>query len=287
MSMNKEIMEQNAKNFLSTLFSLPEIEKVAIKDIVISSGSDTDSIRKGLSLCYHDGLSDVDISIWLCLSPEDFHGSTPLYKKYLPRLGFEHNIFGILFQGRNNNDECKEGLRICLTSGFRIDLTCYARCDLNAAPLPESDLRKTDELKKTQHIWNDWDLDHANSFWFTTIHALTKLFRNDYLIADHLTHMLLMEGLVLQMKTRDNTYQTNFHRYGYSESLEYLQIDIAPYEKYWNKKDTTFSHIAQNLCRAVLAYDELVDNASPEYQKKCDQFFTLWEGYQVSLDVSQ
>ena len=47
--------------------------------------------------------------------------------------------------------------------------------------------------------------------------ALGKLLRRDYLIADHLAHMLIMEGLVLQMEMRDAKYGTNIHRYGYGE----------------------------------------------------------------------
>lgn len=37
MEINKEIMQQEAKSFLSVLFTLPEVESVQIKDVFISS----------------------------------------------------------------------------------------------------------------------------------------------------------------------------------------------------------------------------------------------------------
>lgn len=53
MQINRQTMEKEAKIFLDTLFSLPEIAKIAIKDIVIQSPRDEVNIEKGLDICYH------------------------------------------------------------------------------------------------------------------------------------------------------------------------------------------------------------------------------------------
>lgn len=276
MIINKETMEQGALSFIKTLFRLPEIEKVAIKDVIIQSPEDWDNIKKGLALCYHDNLSDVDFNAWLRLSPEDFHGETPIYKKYFPRLGIEDEIFGVIFQERIDTVSCKEGMRICLKTGFRMDFTCFTRCDESAQTLPKSDWRTNIETKQLQ---NTDALDKANSFWFISILALSKLLRHDYLISDHLSHMLIMEGLVLQMEDRDQLYQTNFHRYGYSEQLDYRNVDISHCEKYLSINDDTYNHIVQNLCRAVISYDNLVAESNSFYQKRSDLFFDIWDSY--------
>jgi hypothetical protein len=280
MIINNETMEQGALSFIKTLFSLPEIEKVAIKDVIIQSPKDFDNIKQGITQCYHDNLSDVDFNIWLRLSPEDFHGETPIYKKYFPRLGIENEIFGIMFQERIDNESGKEVIRICLKTGFRMDLTCFTKCDEFFETLPKSDLRTNIKTKQPQ---NNCDLDKENSFWFTSILALSKLLRHDYLISDHLAHMLLMECLVLQMKNRDNLYQTNFHRYGYSEQLAYRNIDISHCEKYLSIKDNTYNYIVQNLCKAVICYDNLATESNPLYQKRSTIFFDIWDSYVMNI----
>jgi hypothetical protein len=280
MIINKETMEQGAIRFIEKLFSLPEIEKVAIKDVIIQAPNDYDNIKKGLELCYHDNLSDVDVIAWVRLSPEDFHGETPIYKRYFPRLGIKDDeIFGIAFVERQDNESCKEGMRICLKSGFRMDFTCFTRCDENADDLPKENLRTNIIMQQPQNLWPDWDIDKANSFWFITIQALAKLLRYDYLISDHLAHTLLMESLVLQMLDRDNKYQTNFHRYGYAENIAYKNIDISHCEKYLTKQDDTYDYIAKNLCRAVVCYDNLVASSNSLYKKRSDIFFEIWDSY--------
>lgn len=286
MIINKETIEQNTLRFIETLFSLPEIEKVAIKDVIIISPDDYNNIKKGLELCYHDVLSDVDFNVWLRLSPEDFHGDTPVYKNYFPRLGFKNEIFGVLFVEHTDDETCKEGMRICLKSGFRMDFTCFTRCDENSPSLPKLDLRTKTKIHQPQNIWPDLDLDKANSFWFITIQALAKLLRRDYLISDHLSYVMLMECLVLQMEGRDNLYKTNFHRYGYAEQIAYNKINISNCEKYMTDQDDTYNYIARNLCKAAICYDNLAAASNAFYQKRSNIFFDIWDCYLDSLKYS-
>lgn len=269
MIVSKEMMEYEARNFLNRLFQLQEIERVLIKDIEIQSLYDEENIKKGLDTCFHDILSDIDFVVHLRLNPEDFNEETPIYKKHFNRLGLEGEVFGLSFEGRT--------LRICLKSGFRMDFICYTRCDDTAPLLPE--LAKHAIVNQEEYFTNNLNTEKSNSFWFNSILALGKLLRHDHLIANHLSHMLIMEGLVHQMVTRDKNYHTNFHRYGYSEELPYLQVDITPYAKYYHN-DTTFNHIVDNLCRAVLSYDILA-SANSNYQKRSDLFFELWDCYMI------
>ncbi len=267
MEINRQTMEKEAKIFLKTLFSLPEIAKIAIKDIVIQSSQDEVNIQKGLDICYHDKFSDVDFNVWLQLHPVDYDKQTPFYKLFFPRLKLEDRIFGIVFQGRNEQENNKEGMRIVLKNGFRMDVTCHVHSN------PE-----VQAISEMQVDWEERTIQE-NEFWFITIQTLAKLFRHDYLIADHLTHMLIMEGLVLQMVARDEQYQTNFHRYGYSESLKYCDLPIKIPVHYKVEGDNTYNYIVEQLCRAVNSYEELLLQKEKTQENKAQLFYDIWDCY--------
>lgn len=264
MVINQKTIEQNTYEFLKILFALPEIKKVAIKDIVIASIDDSENINLGLSKCYHDQLSDVDFSIWISLNPIDFNKASPIYKTYFSRLQLSNQIFGIIFQERDENN--KEGMRVVLNSGYRMDISCYITCDENSCQLSSSFEPDIVEYK-------------SNEFWFITIQTLAKLLRRDHLIADHLSHMLIMEGLVLQMIERDEQHKTNFHRYGYSEELLFLKSDISRYNRFLSTEDETYNHIATTLCKAVASYDHLMCRCNSIYYSHIDTFFEIWDSY--------
>jgi hypothetical protein len=276
MDINKEIMEKEAKNFLSVLFTLPEVEKVQIKDVFISSSDDNENIIKGLEKCYHDKYSDVDINAYLKLHPNDFNTETPIYKKYFSRLGFQDKIFGIAFQGRLNY---KEGMRICLKNGVRIDFFCFCRCDELAPLLPSEQTTMVEPAKENVNFSANWDLEKADWFWFVAIQALGKLMRRDYLISSHLAHTLIMEGLVAQMVMRDNQYSTNFHRYGYSEKLEYLSVELTPSNEFKISGDGTYNYITELLYQAAASYDKLILQLSDGYVSRLEIFLEIWKSY--------
>lgn len=262
MLINKETMRCGLIRFLENLFSLPEVEKIQIKGVEIKSVFDSENIEKAINVSYHDSLSDIDFSIWVRQSPEDFADKEPVYRKHFSRLDIDDkDIFGILFQARDSKGV--EVHRLCLKDGFRADLIFYPRCEETMDKLPDAEESK----------WGQED-----SFWFMAIQALAKLLRRDYLISDHLTHMLLTEGLVLQMIERDKKYETNFHRYGYAEKIEYQEVSIQEYTRFFTD-DEGFNHIAENLIRAVISYDTLRIKANPEYLPKQKTFFEIWEAY--------
>lgn len=276
MEINKEIMRQEAKSFLSVLFTLPEVESVQIKNIFISSINDCESIIKGLEQCYHDKYSDIDINAYLKLHPNDYNSETPIYKKYFSRLGIQDKIFGIAFQGRFND---KEVIRICLKTGVRIDFTCICSCN-ELAPLLTPNQASINENKIQNASFSlNWDLEKADWFWFVAIQALGKLMRKDYLISSHLAHALIMEVLVAQMVMRDNKYNTNFHRYGYSEKPEYLQVDVTFAKEFKVSNDVTYNHIAELLYQAIVSYDKIILQLNSNYTRRCELFLEIWKSY--------
>lgn len=279
MVINKKTMEQETYQILKTLFQLKEIHKVAIKDIVIQSIEDHEHILQGLNECYHDNLSDVDINVWIRIHPLDYNKTTPVYRHFLSRLRFQNQIFGIAYVERNTQLNNKEGMRVCFDNGYRMDFTCFVECDETAEPLTNYITVENKEFIQREDSSDIIDLDASNRFWFISIQALAKLLRHDYLIADHLSHMMLMEGLVLQMLERDRQYGTNFHRYGYSESLMYQQVPLEEYGQFIHNQDETYQHIASNLCKAVLSYDKLALQYSGSYRSHIKTFFEIWDCY--------
>lgn len=124
----------------------------------------------------------------------------------------------------------------------------------------------------------------ADNFWFIAVQALGKLYRRDYLIADHLTHMLLMEGLVLQMEARDRQLNTNIHRYGHREPLAYRELKQDAEEhrlvNSWIKdQDETFQFIAVRIHRAVTAYEHLKGADCPGWISRKASFLNIWKSY--------
>lgn len=276
MEINKEIMQQEAKSFLSVLFTLPEVERVQIKDVFISSIDDCENIMKGLEQCYHDKYSDIDINAYLKLHPNDYNAETPIYKKYFSRLGIKDKIFGIIFQGRIND---KEGMRICLKTGIRIDFICICSCDKLAPLLTSEQTSMYEHEIQNRNLSLNWDIEKVDWFWFVAVQALGKLMRKDYLISSHLAHTLIMEVLVAQMVMRDNQYNTNFHRYGYSEKLEYLEVDVIGANEFKVSKDETYNHIVELLYQGIMSYDKMILQLNSDYRSRCEIFLEIWKSY--------
>ncbi len=266
MVMDKSTMMQYAKELIDQVWTLPEVERVAIKDIEIKNESDEANLRCGIDACYHDHLSDIDIHMWIRLHPADLKDSPHFYQARLSRLGLDQDVFGILFQPRDEKQT--EGIRVVLQSMLRMDIRIHVEEDPAAPVLGiPSGCRKTPAQEK------------YDSFWFIAIQTLAKLLRKDYLISDHLSHMLLMEGLVLQMVERDERCGVNFHRFGYAERLRYLDVDMEAVSHLCRTSDEVYNHIAENLLRAALSYEALMVDRDPCHERKVDQFLAMWESY--------
>lgn len=272
---NKEIMYKELIKKIEKIFSLPETYAVTIKDIVIEKSQNKsvveELVKQAVALSYHDVLSDVDISVRVRLPRKN--GITSVqYVKRLDRYGITRNCYlGLMFIPENMM------YRIILKNGMRYDLGfdfLYDESVDYALDIPDKD---------SENCHEKWSLDDVDRFWFVQIQALAKLYRKDFLIGDHLANLNINETLVQQMVLRDIKYETNFHRYGYEEELEYLKAgeEKCPYKR----ENPIFNSIAGKIYAASIAYDKLTRQFYPEYKERRYILFDIWKCYDKSSSV--
>lgn len=230
-------------------------------------------IKEAVEKSYHDVLSDIDLTVTVRMSPCDM--ITPeQYMCRLDRYGItQENCLGIV-QVRESRL-----YRIILKNGMRYDFGFDFVFDEKASALANVIAVEMEQGKDLELL----PYEQENRFWFVQIQALAKLYRNDFLIADHLANMNINETLVQQMVLRDIKYGTRFHRYGYCEALEYLQNnkEKCPYQK----ENPIFSQIAEKLHAASVAYDRLAVKLNPQYEEQRQIFFAIWEETKVFQEL--
>lgn len=265
MLLNRESMTNALHELIQKIFLLQEVTYVRIRDVIIKKGDVSDEkIEQAMDRSYHDCYSDVDLYVNVKLSAKDT--ITPVeYMKRLERLGIkEEDCLGLIFSKENRL------YRIVLKNGMRYDLGFEFEFNENIEYI-----QRTPQKEKYNNP--NWPMKNINSFWFIQIQALGKLYRKDYLIADHLANMNLNETLVQQMVLRDIKYGTNIHRYGYEEELSYLKNrGMCPI----HTENSVFNEIADKLYCAALTYDALAHEFYPEYEDRMGDFFEIWTCYE-------
>lgn len=259
---DRDFMRLEVKKILEYILNLPELEEVDIKGNIIASREDEQAITKAINACYHDMYSDVDISMHIKLNPHEYNGDVPIYAACTDRLGLDGDILGLLHHRLEDRGEL---LRICKTNGMRYDLRIYAACTGNVPRLPHNNVKE--------------ELQNIDRFWFVAIQALGKLMRKDHLIASHLAHALLQESLAVQMVMRDNKYNTNFHRYGYGEELDYLPVFCEEECPFAKSPNATCNYISRLIYSAVTSYDRLCSSLFDSYESRAANFFAIWSCY--------
>jgi hypothetical protein len=267
-AITKELMYKEIKNILHSLFNLPELEKVIIKEVQITSLYDEESLNIAINNSFHDIYSDIDIDIYINLNQEEYNSDTPIYSDYLTRLGFKNDILGMLHFCSEKRGEV---IRICKTNGARFDLNIITSYKDGIPRLPHKQLNKTSSIHNA--------VKNLDEFWFTAIQALGKLMRKDYLIASHLSHMLIQESLVLQMIQRDIEKNTNFHRYGYGEQLDYLVSFNNTEFPFTKENNPTYNHIAKLLYSAAQSFDKLCYNLDKSCESRLKNYIDIWSYY--------
>lgn len=273
----KETIFDELVKLLGKIFALPEVRKVKIREYEIFSEKEVGKIKNALQESYHDILSDVDVGVQVTLHPADFGTDFP-YHNNPGRIGLDRETYlGLAYSGAGEF----QMLRLILKSGIRFDIGFYITLD-EYVPILSIPRKEKEEAKKEGRFWPYWDLQKADEFWFTQIQALAKLYRGDYLIADHLANLMLNETLVAQMVMRDDEYGTNFHRYGYHELLEYQMA--GPIFFALQTREEGFMQIAHKLYAAAITYDKLVKSLNPFYEEQRDCFFSIWQNYDVGVN---
>lgn len=273
---NLDAYVKELTGLLCRIFSRPEVYKVEIKGISISSSNEADKIWESVCKCYHDILSDIDMKVYVSLHPEDI-GNGYVYHRNPDRIGLtRNNYLGLAFAG----ERLSQTLRVIMRNGTRFDIIFHIREDITV-PVYHIPQEEEKEIKDTKDFWPRWDLRKADTFWFNQILALAKLMRGDYLIADHVANMQINETLVAQMIDRDNRMGTNIHRYGNKEDLEYekdFKTDSA-----YQKKDKTYNRIADKIIAAGMTYDRLIKKLNSGYDDRNSIFFEIWKQYEHGI----
>lgn len=268
MQLNRESMEKAFHQVVNQALLLPEIAEVNVRDVVMEQNADLQKkIHQAMDAGWHDVLSDVDICVVVRKNPKESI-SEEKYMHRLDRFGFgAENCLGRCFVPENKM------ARIITREGMRYDFGFSFQPDEHA---PLWQMEQGDEPEENRH----WPLWKEEAFWFVQVQALAKLYRRDYLIADHLAHVNLNETLVQQMVLRDMQKGTCHHRYGDGEA--------AVYEKYLSrypepKGDERFCAIARKLYAAAMAYDELIQIFYPQAQQRSSLFLKLWNAYDTGM----
>ncbi len=270
MQINKDIITKEAEKFITHIFLLPETESVRVKDIVVrKEESISEKLKKMVEKSYHDCYSDLDLHVTVRINPSD--PVTPSeYLKRPDRFGLDdETCLGFDFVSENRM------YRMVMRNGVRYDMGIDFVYDDKAGIIQLLPVQ-------TKNSNPNWPLQNVNRFWFVQVQALGKLYRKDYLIGDHLANMNLNETLVQQMVLRDLKYGTNHHRYGYEEELIYLKYkNDCPIQA----EQKVFQMISEKLYCAALAYDELTSAFYPDYRKRSQDYFELWQCYEYNRIV--
>lgn len=105
-------------------------------------------------------------------------------------------------------------------------------------------------------------------FWFKAVVALTKVVRNDLLIAVHLCLDVLQELCVLAMVLRDRAEGTAIHKTGGLGNDLVQRVPVIQYP-------LTAQHVLDCLDQAGSVFDQLAHEWSPTYQAHSPVFSAL------------
>lgn len=262
MEINFELYVQTLTEMVNRVLALPEVKRIRIRDVVLErNGAWPENIRQAAEKSWHDVCSDVD----LCVCAEGIPaGDRGQYMQRMDRFGFgRENCLGRAFVPENNM------WRLVTKGGMRYDFG-FEFAESEAVPVS---FFQDVELSEETALW---PMAQAECFWFVQVQALGKLFRRDYLIADHLAHMNLNETLVQQMVLRDQKKGTNHHRYGDGEARIYEKyLSVCPL----CTGDDSHDRIAKKLYAAAAAFDELMAHFEPAWEARTPLFMELWQCY--------
>lgn len=270
MHLDQEMMKAELTALVNRAFSLPEVKCIRVRDTVICRGREkADRICEAVEKSWHDYLSDVDLCIEVQLHP-DSGVTQEEYTAGIERFGFDRETcFGRSFIPQSSM------WRLALKNGVRFDVGFSVEWSPEGEKLAAFPQVEEDEDGPVGELV--WPMKRADAFWFVQVQALGKLFRNDYLIADHLAHMGLNETLEQQMVMRDIRYGTNHHRYGYAEKRGYEEyLEECPFLTGDKNRDA----IARKLYAAAMAYEEYLNCFHTNWNNQSWYFFDLWECYE-------
>lgn len=154
------------------------------------------------------------------------------YDKYSTNLNWI-KFFGEIYAYQYNSDENTKTFRLVFEDFRKLDLIIIKQSAVNSMIQPNASpywkdinvlFSKSDEIEQkiknskkeiSEGCFDEQQFkDLVNNFWFIASSALYKTFRNDLLIAQHLSLDLFKDCLLLGMILRDRETGTNIHKTG-------------------------------------------------------------------------
>lgn len=237
MLVDRQIIYENTKNIVLSMYNLDSVEKIEIKEINIDINNIDSQLLEGIEKCIHDKYSDIDIYVYFKIKT----------KINLEQIGiYSDNVMGIRLEQNMENNV----IRFIDKNGIRYDIVLF---NTNNSQI-------FSQIKSIN-----------KEILFIIVLALGKLMRGDYLLASHLAHMMIQESIVEQMIERDNKKNTNFHRYGEKEELNYNTVFEALELRYC-KGDNTYNHIAKMIISSIQSINKI-------NEKERKFIYELWDFY--------
>lgn len=187
--------------------------------------------------------------------------------------------FGRLIGLERYDSPAVKTLRVCLEGFQRFDLVFIAEsalqegyrlqppCKVLWTKLPDLDACVAPQAtpSKPQAVTVADIASMADAFWFKASVAITKVARDDLLIAAHLALDLARDCLVLQMMRRDREKGTTVHRTGgWGNDL------VA--ELPWNGQNPSASNILNLIQWSCETFDTLAIDLAPGYAPRAPNF---------------
>lgn len=176
-----------------------------------------------LSYTEKDVWSDVDLLVVI---------SEPAISRYFPALGWLQAL-GEVYAYEQNSNQLTYTTRVCFSDFRRLDIVFTTESALeqidswdsisfwsgtrtlfSRSTLVDTILARKLERPKPSQISTEQFQAMVNRFWFKATLAVTKVVRDDLLIALHLALDLVRDCCVLAMLLRDRAANTNYHRHG-------------------------------------------------------------------------
>jgi len=224
-----------------------------------------------------DAWSDIDLKVVLDDNALD---------GYFPKVDWAEPLGKVLAVSRSE-DENSATLRMCFEDFRRFDMTFIPASRLSDDSNGQrwwfqgkykiltsriDNLESMIESTRTQEQFEEISpkaLDNiVNEFWFKSTVAVTKVMRDDLLVALHLALDMERDCLLLKMIQRDSRYNTNIHREGGwgNELLKDLATETSEYSP---------AEILQIVERSVEMFDRLAAELSDQYEPRA-KYFLEW-----------
>jgi predicted nucleotidyltransferase len=270
-------------------------QDIVIRDLVALLQPDQDVLSVvvcgscALSSIEKDAWSDVDLLVVVC---------EHAISRYFPTLDWLQTL-GDIYAFEQNANQFTYTSRVCFTDFRRLDIVLTTEFALeqidfwdsvsfwngthtlfSRSTLVDTILARSFEQPKPSQISAEQLQPMANRFWFKASLAITKVVRDDLLIALHLALDLARDCCILAMLLRDRDAGTNYHRHGGvgNDFVEQLQTAKSSYDALG---------ILDGIEQSSIAFDSLAARWTDNYKENRQPLIAAINRARQSLIQSQ